>query len=424
MRVCMFIWNFWPGPQGGAERQCWKQARELVRQGQECTVLTKWTKWQSPRMEECNGVSIRRAGSFGPVTYGMHGLRLFIKSRISRAQAEQAVSTSVREDYSKSVSPTCGMLSPFRFVEYLFFMAESYFYFLLHRRSIDVIHVHGACWMPGFAITFSRRWGIPVISKETIMPVFPEFAADLPFHRTWNRLRRRADAYIAIHEDIRDALAKETPPGTAIHVLPNGVEIPEKIASLDNQHVLIVANLAQGAAHKAFDILLEAWRLVAESHPHAQLDVVGRGDDAHWKAYANKLGCAKSIVFHGSTTEIDRYYERASVFVLPSRKEGLSNALLEAQSWGVPAVVSDIPGNRKVVRDGETGFIVPVGNIESLAGSISRLLLDDELRHTMGKNARTRIEKVFSITAVCSNLREIYANMLNADHPETNGAIY
>jgi glycosyltransferase involved in cell wall biosynthesis len=90
----------------------------------------------------------------------------------------------------------------------------------------------------------------------------------------------------------------------------------------------------------------------------------------------------------------------------------LSNALLEAQSRGIPAVVSDIPGNRMVIEEGENGLIVPVADAKALARAILRLRADPALRARMGVRARERVRQRFSLETVTARLEEVYLGML------------
>jgi glycosyltransferase involved in cell wall biosynthesis len=89
----------------------------------------------------------------------------------------------------------------------------------------------------------------------------------------------------------------------------------------------------------------------------------------------------------------------------------MSNSLLEAQSWGLACVVSDVPGNRAVVEDGLNGLVVPAGDEQALARAILRLLADERLREELGRNARQRMISRFSIGGVARRLRGIYEQL-------------
>ena len=100
--------------------------------------------------------------------------------------------------------------------------------------------------------------------------------------------------------------------------------------------------------------------------------------------------------------------------MLPSRKEGLSNALLEAMASGLPSVVSDIPGNVAVVRDGVEGLVVPAGDVAALAEAMVKLYRSPELRDRMGSAARKTIEARFTISAVAEQLEAAYRTLPSA----------
>jgi glycosyltransferase involved in cell wall biosynthesis len=163
--------------------------------------------------------------------------------------------------------------------------------------------------------------------------------------------------------------------------IPNGIIINE-IANEAKTHIsftcLFVGNLYQQPA-KGFDILLKAWPIVLQKVPSANLVVIGAGNIKAYQHHVQELNLANSISFLGNTNP-DKYYQNSDVFVLPSRREGMSNALLEAMFYGLPVVGTKISGNIDLVESGVNGYLVDVGDIEQLASSIILVLLDEELR--------------------------------------------
>lgn len=203
-------------------------------------------------------------------------------------------------------------------------------------------------------------------------------------------------------------------PDGKVHLLPNGVLIPsQSIPVFKNTTVLYVGNFSQGTEHKGFDILIQAWALIVKENPAARLLIAGGGDFLQWQKMSASLNCDSSIFFLGFVSELDVLYQQVGVFILPSRGEGISNALLEAQSYGVPAVVSDIPGNRRVVEGGLNGYIAPVDDYRKFAEAVSRLLHEPALRKTLGDNARVRCRESFSIETVASQLEGIYEKCIH-----------
>jgi glycosyltransferase involved in cell wall biosynthesis len=219
---------------------------------------------------------------------------------------------------------------------------------------------------------------------------------------------------VALAQFLADDLLANGVPRDYIFLVPNGVEIPELNGDRPrSREVLFVANFSQSVEQKAFDVLLNAWNLVAKQDSSARLILLGDGDRTQWECMVKSMGLESSAQFAGWTPDPADYYRRAALFVLPSRSEGMSNALLEAQSWGLPCVVSNIPGNLALVDDGLNGLVVPAGDAPALAQAILRLLADDRLSKKLGRYARERMISQFRLDAVARRLRMVYEQLLS-----------
>ena len=120
------------------------------------------------------------------------------------------------------------------------------------------------------------------------------------------------------------------------------------------------------AAQKGFDLLAHAWVRVLQSVPQARLRVIGEGPlRAEHEALAHRLGVSDSIEWLAPTSQIERHYREAAVFVLSSRYEGMPLALLEAQALGVPAVAFDCPTGPAEIVTPQTGRLVAAGTAEA-----------------------------------------------------------
>lgn len=201
-------------------------------------------------------------------------------------------------------------------------------------------------------------------------------------------------------------------PESKITIIPNGVSIPAQTAAVArNSHFLYIGNFSQTAAHKAFDVLLEAWAMFHQQRPAPRLLLLGGGDASPWQALARQRGCADSVDFLGYQTSLTPFFKQSCCLLLPSRKEGIANALLEAQSWGIPAIVSDIPGNRAVVAHQKNGLIVPVGDSKAFAEAMLHLHDSPELRKEYGAAARKRMEDVFALDKVADQTVALYQRL-------------
>ena len=162
-----------------------------------------------------------------------------------------------------------------------------------------------------------------------------------------------------------------------------------------NPVVLCISNLNP---QKRIDVLLDAFHIVAAAHPKARCVILGSGLlEPQLRARAIALGLGDTVMFRGYVTDVRPYLEIADLFVLSSDKEGLPLSLGEAMAYGIPCVVTDAGGNREIVVEGETGYVVKTGAPEKLAEAISYLLAHDEKRAMMGGSALRRVQEYFDI---------------------------
>jgi glycosyltransferase involved in cell wall biosynthesis len=122
----------------------------------------------------------------------------------------------------------------------------------------------------------------------------------------------------------------------------------------------------------------------------------------------------KNCIFIGERRheEIPLWMSAADILILPSYSEGLPNVVMEALSCGTPAIVTDVGGCPEVVRD-ETGFVVPVGDVEALMDRIKYLLENKDLREKMGKLGRKGMIERYERGKVIGKLKEVYEYLMN-----------
>jgi glycosyltransferase involved in cell wall biosynthesis len=171
----------------------------------------------------------------------------------------------------------------------------------------------------------------------------------------------------------------------------------------------MVANFKPGKGHGA---LVDASALVRERVPDARFVLVGRGPfEPEVRRRARELGVEASFVFAGYREDATRIMKAFDVLAVPSVYDGLSIALLEAMSLGVPAVLTRVGGNPEAVSDGEHGLVVPPADREALAGGLVALLRDAGLRARLGRAAKCRAAD-FDIRASVRRTEEIYVELL------------
>jgi glycosyltransferase involved in cell wall biosynthesis len=156
--------------------------------------------------------------------------------------------------------------------------------------------------------------------------------------------------------------------------------------------------------------LLRAWKMVRGGH---RLVLVGDGPlRAELEAFSDREGLSDRVAFLGARDDVPATLEAADLFVLASRWEGLPFAVLEAMFSGLPVVATRVGGIPEAVADGETGILVPPGDIRALAEAVERLAADPRLRREMGAAGRRRAAACFTEARMLAESAEIYARLL------------
>ncbi len=416
MKILMMVWQFPPASRGGAEMQCWKQARALAARGHEVTILTGWPWLRLPRREITDGVTIRRIGFFLPVTMQIRRLHRWLHLRVAPPAANTPDPFSADGPRSGTPSPRKRFrwMAPVEWMGYASFLLEVAVWSRRSANRVDVVHVHESHWLAGVAHWVAERMEAPVLCKEAFADVLQwPGARDVPGLARW-KIRRDRCRFVAIAPHVRQALESAGIPPERIVDIPNGVEMPEETARPEaSTRAVYAGNFSQGAVFKAFDVLLTACARACREAPELTLRLFGGGSVERWRLFAEVEGCGSAVEFAGRTDDLPREFRAVGFLVLPSRTEGLSNVLLEAMASGLPAVVSDIPGNTAAVRDGVEGLVVPVGDADALARAMVRLIRDSDLRVRLGQAARQRAEEVFSIDRVAEQLEQAYRAALS-----------
>lgn len=217
-------------------------------------------------------------------------------------------------------------------------------------------------------------------------------------------------------------------PDNFIHVIYNGVEIPDKINKIDlyKNHKLskgsrIIFSSGRLDHQKGFDLLIDVAVKARNKSLNWIFVIAGEGKlKSELIARAVKSGVSDVIHFIGFSNEVPALLKAADIFVLPSRYEGMPNALLEAMALGKASVATSVNGAPELVEDGVSGFLVESENADQIFDSLHELLSNEKLRKSMEQHAKERVENHFTIDKMINSLEKLLIDQIEISSKETN----
>lgn len=232
---------------------------------------------------------------------------------------------------------------------------------------------------------------------------------------------------VAVSEAVRSALAASGIPETRVTLIKNGVDTlafsPGHSTLVSQQLGLPASTRIVGAvgnirAPKAYEILIQAARIVVERRPETHFAVFGAGSDedlAALQALVASLGISRYVHLRGFSPASAALYRSFDVFVSSARSEGLPLSFLEAMACGIPIVATDNEGSGPLLRETGAGLLSPVGDPEALADNLLQLLEDRELASHLGAAGRRAVCERYSLGATLAQYDALYAALTGKD---------
>lgn len=300
----------------------------------------------------------------------------------------------------------------------LFALAFSRF---LRRRGIRVLHSHLFGAVVGGALT--RLAGGPA-HLGTLHDIYT--VEEKPGRLRWLKLAARTGTrLVTVSEQMRErfhTLGGDSLPLARIY---NGVD-PEPFTSVQNiekkaartelsgdgpEPAMVLINVARLVDLKRHDLMIQA---VARLDPELGIHLAIAGDGplrAQLTALIDKLGCADRVRILGFRDDVPALLAGADGFVLASDTEGLSCSILEAMAAGLPVVATDVGGNRELVTDGETGYLIPPDDVDALAVALTALAQDPARRKVLAAGALAKVRQQFSIDNTLDAYSALYREL-------------
>lgn len=187
-----------------------------------------------------------------------------------------------------------------------------------------------------------------------------------------------------------------------ITVLPNSIN-PAFIDCINEydsncncrQHDIIAVGRIDD--NKNEKMLIDAFAKIENKYPDWKVRLYGGGDHPEiLEEYSDNLGLKGRVIFHGKVDDVPKRMQEASIFVLPSKIEGMPNALIEAMTLSMACISTDCPcgGPKDLIKDGWNGYLIKVDDTDALAKRLEQLINDENLRKTLGENASKIIDRL------------------------------
>ena len=290
----------------------------------------------------------------------------------------------------------------------------------IKKNEIDIVHIN-----------VNLMSGLPAAIASRIMRV-----SCICHLRQTRRLIKREkifapwiSKFIALNKKAFDIYRQDIPEEKLV-LIYDGINLDEfshvrhnsfrREMNLNSSPIIgMVGRIVRGKGQKEFIL---AAKKVLKTKPNTKFVIIGNSSgesDSYYKEVQELLkkeDMKKKIVFTGWRDDVINVISDLDILVLPSTTfpEGLPNVIIEAMALSRPVIATDIPGPSDIVENGKTGFLVPPGDIQVMAGRILQLLDDQALGVSMGKAGRRRVEELFDIKDKVKEIKRVYEKVMTS----------
>jgi glycosyltransferase involved in cell wall biosynthesis len=330
----------------------------------------------------------------------------------------QGLHQTLAADASGRLAPLVARLgiaiAPLRIRNHLDVVAGRRLAGLLARDRYDILHFHTARAHAMAAFLGASSGVSRVVTRRM----------DYPLRGGWYTRRlynHGVQAVVAISEGVRAVLIESGVDASRVHLVSSGVEPdlfrpnPATRAAArvrygvadDMRLVVVVGALEERKGHA---VLLDALSTLAD--PRLRVLCAGEGAArAALEARCAALGLDDTVRFLGRVDDVATLLAAADLMVMPSYREGLGVAALEAMAAGVPVIASRVGGLPEAVEDGESGILVPPGDVAALAAAIGRLAADRTLARRLGDHGAARVRERFTMAGMANATLALYQRL-------------
>ena len=290
---------------------------------------------------------------------------------------------------------------------------------LVHVTQADILHAHGYK-ADIYAWCALRNSPIPLLS--TCHTWYDNSRLLRAYGIADRRVLRSFAAVVAVSAEVRGQLIHAGVPSKRVSIIANGIDThpfqQTRATGSDPSRPLTVGLVGRLSPEKGVDLFLQAAANVLTQLPETRFVVVGEGPDRPaLEALLQRLKLRDRVRLPGRRDDMPAVYASLDLLVSSSRQEGLPVSLLEAMASGLPILATSVGEVPSLIRDQQTGLLVPPNDVQSLSQAMTTLLTDPALRHRLAAQAKQLVETEFSAHTMTQHYRSVYQSVLTAPPP-------
>ncbi|MEP7141328.1 MAG: glycosyltransferase family 4 protein [Ferruginibacter sp.] len=304
-------------------------------------------------------------------------------------------------------------------------------YKIIKKEKVDIIHTHTpkagfvgmfAGLLAGTKIRLHTVAGMPFVEtvglKRKVLIALERLTYKLAHQvmpNSYGLLKYIIDNKLTAERKLK-VLANGATIGVDTQYYSRTKEIEEKAIALRSEINIdpgdfVCCYIGRLTRQKGVEELLTAFDRILPSNAKIKLIILGRYEqhlDPIDDKYIDQIETNPQIVHLGYKNDVRPYLALSNLFVFPSYREGMPNVVLQAGSFDLPCIVTDIPGSNEIIKDGYNGLIVSKKNADELFKAINYLIENEEIRKSMGRHARNEVHRKYDRKIILEELKKEY----------------
>lgn len=299
----------------------------------------------------------------------------------------------------------------------IWWVIRAFFQFVFLLPGANFVHIHAS--EPPSIIRKSLFFAWAKLWRKPVIIHFHAFSPETTINGSWEWLYRKifshATRVIVLSKFWKDIIEKKCPrANTVIMYNPclSAEDVSEHLSKVCRQPIILFAGTVN--QRKGYVDMIRAFATIAFKYPEWRIVFAGNGEIDQGLALARELHIEGQTLFLGwvNGAEKDKVFRQASIFCLPSYAEGFPMSVLDAWSYGLPAITTPVGGIPDIAVDGENALLFNAGDLSALSSCMERLMKDETLRQYLSAHALQLAHTTFNKAEINRQLGSLYAELL------------